>query len=102
MLDKRYPCYLANQPVDRPGFEPFGDQASGELRDEPGLGRKVALVGNSDELIAKADRADDLGGRRKERDDAHSGTQSAPARLIGSAGLHPWATRRPEMSMRSA
>ena len=36
-----------------------------------GLGWVVALVGSADELVAKAQGEDDLGGRRQERDDAH-------------------------------
>ena len=47
------------------------------------LGRPVALVGDADELVAEPDRADDLGRRRQERDDAHRVTASGaggPAR----------------------
>ena len=34
-------------------------------------GRPVAFVGHADEFVAQTDRADDLRGRREERDDSH-------------------------------
>ena len=43
------------------------------------LGRPVALVGDADELVAEADRADDLGGRREERDDRASAGAAQPS-----------------------
>ena len=45
--------------------------AAGDDRLADDLGRPVALVGDADQLVAETDGADDLGGRRQERDDAH-------------------------------
>ena len=47
-------------------------EVGGDRRHVDDLRRVVALVGAADELVAQAQREDDLGGRREERDDAHA------------------------------
>ena len=55
-------------------LDPSGAQreVARDRRDVDDLRRVVALVGPADELVAEAQREDDLGGRWEERDDAHA------------------------------
>ena len=79
---------VGDQPVDvaRRDVAQVVDAAGHDgLADD--LERPVALVGDADQLVAEADGADDLGRRRKERDDAH--TVRGPGTLDGGPALAP-------------
>ena len=64
---------VADAVVDRRGSMPAlpTREVGGHDRHLDDLRRVVALVGAADELVAEAQREDDLGGRREEGHDAH-------------------------------
>ncbi len=79
---------VADQLVDAPaaGAGRSG-RVGGHDRDSGGVGREVALVRPTDQLVAQAEREHDLGSRGKERDDAHGwpGRRSTAGSLLRPA-----------------
>ena len=61
--------------VDLPRGErsALGERAARDDRLRDRVGREVALVGHADEVVAQAERVDDLGRRRQQGDDLHTG-----------------------------
>src|SRR5207344_900217 len=75
----------ARHGLDRPRHDRLADD----------LRRPVALVGDTDELIAESDRTHDLRGGRQERDDAHRASDQTIRPTPGEPGSSSVAASRP-------
>jgi hypothetical protein len=64
--------HVADGLVDRPAAGKRADPGGSQHGDVLDAGRVVALVRATDEIVLRAQGADDLGGTREEGDDAHS------------------------------
>ena len=78
---------LANRAIDLVRRQPGADQVAGDPGQRERLRRVVALVRHGRDLVAHAEREQHLGGRRDERDDAHTTSMAAAGGAVGhSAG----------------
>ncbi len=89
---------LGHESIDRGRIQALRHRAGGDDRAFSGLGRGVALEGHPDDVVARADREEDLGGRGKQGDNPHTsiilrlgsfegmGTAVTAYRTVGSDG----------------
>ena len=82
---------LRHEGVDLGRPQSVGQRGGRHDRAAPGLRRGVALERHADHLVARAEREQDLGGRRQQRDDAHGGSLSRASPVVeeGSRTVSP-------------